>query len=187
MSNTIHIFMEFVTLFDLELDPQDFINKLFPNGWVPVVVQLSAFIVLAIAATFFLYKPVKKLLKERGDYVESHIHNAEVLDQEAQEKLSIANQEIVEKKKEAYQILIDARKEGEDEKARILSNAENEANKVREQAEVDIELSRQKAIDDVHNEMVNVALEASKALLGREVNKEDQERLIAQFIKDVDR
>ena len=98
MSNTIHIFMGFVTLFDLELDPQDFINKLFPNGWVPVVVQLSAFIVLAIAATFFLYKPVKKLLKERGDYVESHIHNAETLDQEAQEKLSIANQEIVEKR-----------------------------------------------------------------------------------------
>ena len=35
--------------------------------------------------------------------------------------------------------------------------------------------------------LVVTDLEASKALLGREVNKEDQERLIAQFIKDVDR
>lgn len=176
-----------VTLFDLELDPQDFINKLFPNGWQPVVIQLSAFIVLVVVATFLLYKPVKKLLKARGDYVEEHIHHAETLDEEAEEKLSMANAQIVSSKKAAYQILLDAKKEGEDEKARILSNANQEVIHLKEQAEEDIALSRQKALDDIHQEMVGVALEASKAILGREVNEDDQKRLVEQFIKDVDR
>ena len=76
MSNLLNI-SAMVVLFDLGLDAQDFINKLFPNGWEPLVVQLLAFGVLVLAGVFLAYKPVKKLLNERASYVEKNIKEAE--------------------------------------------------------------------------------------------------------------
>ena len=52
---------------------------------------------------------------------------------------------------------------------------------------VEIAKSKEKALDDIHNEIVNVALDASKAILNREINEEDNSRLIEDFIKEVDK
>ena len=72
MSNVVCISTMVVALFDLGLDAQDFVNKLFPNGWEPLVVQLLAFGVLVLAGIFLGYKPIKKLLNERGNYIEQN-------------------------------------------------------------------------------------------------------------------
>ena len=42
------------------------------------------------------------------------------------------------------------------------------------------------ALEDIHNEIVNVALDASKAILRREINEEDNSKLVEEFIKEVD-
>ena len=54
---------------------EEFMEKLFPNVWDALAVFL-AFVVLLIAVFYFAYKPVKKLLKQRGDYVEDKIKTA---------------------------------------------------------------------------------------------------------------
>ena len=49
-------------------------------------------------------------------------------------------------------------------------------------AEQDIERSKQEALDDIHKEMVEVALLTSSEILKREVNDEDNARLAEEFI-----
>ena len=58
-----------VSLTGCDVSIGDITEKLFPNPWDALAVFL-AFVVLLIAVFYFAYKPVKKLLKERGDYVE---------------------------------------------------------------------------------------------------------------------
>ena len=58
------------------VNQDSFIAKLFPNPWDALAVFL-AFIVLLLVVFFFAYKPVKKLIKQRGDYVEGKIKDAE--------------------------------------------------------------------------------------------------------------
>lgn len=178
LENTLHFLLP---------EAQDFIDKLFPNGWQPVVVQLCAFLVLVVGAIFLFYKPVKKVLKARGDFVEGHMKNAEEADRAANIKLEQASQTIQDSKKEARQIVLKARKEGEEEKEKILQEAEWKAQEAKRQADLDIQRSQEKAREEVHDEIVDVALEASKAILGREVKAEDHQRLVEDFIKDVEK
>ncbi len=165
----------------------DFIDRIIPKNIESFIVPLCAFLVLVIAATFLFYKPVKKVLNERAAYVENHIKSAEAADETAKEKLALAEEEVTHKKKEAYQIMVGAKQDGEKEKERIIQSAKEEAQELIHKAELDIAQSRQKALDDVHDEMVEVAIEASKAILQREVDKDDHQRLVQQFIKDVEK
>lgn len=176
-----------LTLFDLGIEPDDFINKLFPDGWEPLVIQLLSFLVLAIAAIYLFYKPVRKMLTERADYVENHIREAERANAEAQTRLDSVDQEIEEKKKEAQTIIDDAREIALKEKEEILLGANAEVTRLLTEAKEDIELSKEKARQEIHDEILDVALEASKVILGREVNGNDHQRLVEEFIKDVDK
>ena len=66
---------KFTIIFDSPISEESFLNKLFPNPWDALATFL-AFIVLLVVAFYFAYKPVKKLIQKRGDYVENKIKNA---------------------------------------------------------------------------------------------------------------
>lgn len=174
-------------LFDLGITPEDFIEKLFPSGWQPLVIQLLSFLVLAIGAIYLFYKPVRKLLDDRQTYVETNIQEAENANKTANARLENLDQEIEEKRKEAQALIDDARILATSEQERIVLEARIEAERILKEAKEDIELSKEKARQEIKDEILDVALEASRVILGREVNGSDHQRLVEEFIKDVDK
>lgn len=163
---------------------QDFLDKLFPNPWDALAVFL-AFIILLLVVFFVAYKPVKKLLKKRGDYVEEKIKSAESKELEATRLLEDANNEIKEKKIEAMGIVEKAKEDANKERQAILEKAkqekEAEIKKAKEEIAQEIEASK----DEIHREIVSVAIDASSKVLEREVTKKDNEKLIDSFIDDL--
>ena len=162
----------------------DFLDKLFPNPWDALAVFL-AFIVLLLAVFYFAYKPVKKLIKKRGDYVEDKIKTAETREKESQKLLNEANKEVKAKRIEAMGIVEQAKEDANKERAAILEKAKEEKQaeikRTREEIAQEIEASK----DEIHREIVSVAIDASSKVLEREVNKEDNEKLIDSFIDDL--
>ena len=162
----------------------DIKEKLFPDIWDFVAVFL-AFIVLLIAVFFFAYKPVKKLLKQRGDYVEGKIKTAEEREEKSQQLLNEANEEVKAKKVEAMGIVEKAKEDAQKERAAILEKAkqekEEEIKRTKEEIAQEIEASK----DEIHREIVSVAIDASSKVLEREVHKKDNEKLIDSFIDDL--
>lgn len=162
----------------------DFLNKLFPNPWDALAVFL-AFIILLLVVFYFAYKPVKNLLKKRGDYVEAKIKDAEAKEAEATTLLKDANDEIKEKKIEALGIVEKAKEEANKERDTILAKAREEktaeVNKAKEEIAQEIEASK----DELHREIVSVAIDASSKVLEREVTSKDNEKLIDNFINDL--
>ena len=162
----------------------DLTEKLFPNPWDALAVFL-AFVVLLIAVFYFAYKPVKKLLKERGDYVEGKIKSAEEREQKSQQLLSDANEEVKAKRIEAMGIVEKAKEDAQKERAAILEKAKEEKaeeiKRTKEEIAQEIEASK----DEIHREIVSVAIDASSKVLEREVNKKDNEKLIDSFIDDL--
>jgi F-type H+-transporting ATPase subunit b len=171
---------------DGAISKDDFISKLFPNVWDALATFL-AFIVLLLVAFYFGYKPVKKLIKKRGDYVEGKIKDADKKEKQASENLVKAEQKIKDSNVEAMAIVEKAKEDALLEKQRIAQEAklarEEEVKKAKEQIAQEIEASK----DEVHKEIVSVALDASKKVLSREVNSKDNEKLIDDFIKDLDK
>ena len=64
----------------------------------------------------------------------------------------------------------------------MMEEARSEVKDMKIVAEQDIEQAKQDALNDIRKEMVNVALTASKEILKREVDKDDNTRLAEDFI-----
>lgn len=171
---------------DGAISKDDFITKLFPNVWDALATFL-AFVILLLVAFYFGYKPVKKLIKKRGDYVEGKIKEADDKEKQASEKLLEAEAKVKQSNVEAMAIVEKAKEDALVEKERIALEAkkarEEEVKKAKEEIAQEIEASK----DEVHKEIVSVALDASKKVLSREVNSKDNEKLIDDFIKDLDK
>jgi len=171
-------------LLDDAITKKSFLEKLFPNLWDALAVFL-AFIVLLIVVFYFAYKPVKKLIKQRADYVEGKMKNAEKMELEANQKVADAEQKVVSSNKEAMEIIEQAKKDALTEKSLIKEQAKKEADLEVLRAKEEIKQEIEKSKDELHEEIVNVALDASKKVLSREVNQKDNEKLIDDFIDDL--
>lgn len=163
----------------------DFVNKVFPQGLWDFVIQLSAFVLLILIVFFIGYKPVAKMMKKRQETIEAEI-------QDAAEKQAIAasaaakKDETIEKGRlEAERLLAEARAQAQAEAALTKAQAEQEIAARRAQADLDIEAAKRASLEEAREEMVSIALAASGKVLGREVDDEDNRRLVADFVDDL--
>ena len=167
-------------------EQEDFLHYLFPNPWDALAIFL-AFIVLLLVVFYFAYKPVKKLIKQRKEYVEGKIKSAEERELEATKKVEQAEKEIVSSRQQAMEIVeqakLDASKQRDEIKAQAKLDADKEVERARQEIAQEIEASK----DEIHREIVSVALDASSKVLEREVNKKDNEKLINDFIDELDK
>lgn len=167
---------------DLLPDKQEIIDKLFPSGWQPFVVQILAVLVLVLLFFFFLFKPVRKILKARQDHIEENIRSAEEKNHNADAFLVQAHDEIKTAKVNAQKILLEAEKDAAKVKEVAMVKTEEEIKEMKIRAEKDIEESKKKAQADIKNEIIDVAFLASEKLLSREITKKDNEKIVDDFI-----
>lgn len=169
---------------DAPFTPEDFLNLLIPNFWT-FLIQLLALIVLILAIIFLAYKPIKKVIKKRGDYVEGNIKESEGKVVQANEKLDEAQKNVLQSRTEAQKIIKKAEGDAVIVKDGIINDAKVEADKQITSAREQIKLEQQKAKDDVHKEIVDVAMSASEKLLSREINDKDNDKLVSNFVDDI--
>ena len=168
------------------IDKDDFLSKLIPS-WPSFVAQILALLVMIIIVIFVAYKPVKKVIKKRQDYIENNIRDAETNKTLAIQKEAQADQLILTSRKEASEIILEAKSQAELERQKILLEAEREAKEKIKNAELEIEDMKLEAKESMRKEMVNIALDASKEILKRNVTSEDNKRIAMDFIKEVDK
>ena len=167
------------------ISEQDFIDKLIPN-WTSFVTQVLALVVMIIIVLLIGYKPVKKMLKKRQDYIEASILDAEVNKKQAERDAIQANEMIIASKKEASQIIKTAEADAALHSETMIEETNKQIAKMKQEADKDIERSRQEALDDIHDEIVSVALSATSEVLKREINEKDNSRIVEDFIKDME-
>lgn len=177
--------MEHLVIFDDVITKEGFLEKLFPNPWDALAVFL-AFVLLLIIVFYFAYKPVKKLIQKRADYVEGKLRHAEQSEKEASQKVEEANLEVKKSHQEALAIVEQAKLDADKERQRIHEKAKEEADQEVARAKQEIEQEIEKSKDEIHSQIVDVAFDASKKVLSREVNQKDNEKLINEFIDDLE-
>lgn len=164
---------------------EDFINKLLPNGIWPFVVQMAVLLVLIFVIYKFLYNPVHSFLEKRAQYVEENIRAAETAKVAMATKLREAEEKAMEEQRKSQDFVRQAKADTEIIRARILEEAQKEAEREKERALEEIEYAKAQALKEVHEEIVSVAFAASKQVIQREINEEDNRRLIDEFVKEV--
>ena len=179
-------FVAILTGCQIDLTAEDFQHKLIPN-WASFVVQLLALVVLITVVIIFAYKPVKKIIIKRQDYIESNIKDAENSKAIWKENELKSKETVLASTRTAADIVADAKDAANAERMKILEDTALEVERMKKEAENDIARMKEEAKDDIHKEIVSVALDASKELLGREVTSSDNTRLIEEFIEDIEK
>ncbi|MBE6127496.1 MAG: F0F1 ATP synthase subunit B [Erysipelotrichaceae bacterium] len=165
----------------------DFVSKIFPNGYWDFLIQLIAFILLLLIVFFLGYKPIRKMMKKREDAVNGMIAETKANQAIAKKAALEKDQTIEEGKKEAERIVLAAKQNAEFEANRIVSEAKEEAVARRKKADEDILRAQEASKEEVRQQIIDVAMLASKQVLGREVSSKDNERLVDDFVADLEK
>lgn len=173
-----------LTLDDTPFTPEDFLNKLFPNFW-SWLINFLALIVLFVVVYFIAYKPVKKFIKARKDYVDHNIHDSEQAKAISERKAKEAEESISSAHAEADSIIKKAKADASIKAGEVMAEANSTIAKKRKDADEAIKLEEEKSKKAISDEIVNIAMDASQKVLGRSVTSDDNKRLVNDFVKDV--
>jgi len=172
-----------IFLSDGFIDPQSITDKLIPNGIWPFIIQLISTFVMILIVKKYLYKPVKNILDQRANFVKKTIDDAMHREKQAsllKDQLEVETRKVQQSLKKIRE---EALEEIESTKAQLLSDAQNQANRIKEKATLEISQAKSQALLDIEKEIIGVALDASKKVLQRELTKQDNDKIVEDFIK----
>ena len=162
----------------------DILGQLIPNP-LTMVVQLCATAVLVFLMYKLAYKPVKKILDTRSEYEQSRLTDADKLKKEYEDLHAKAEQEIIDAKAQAKQIISDAQDEGNRVKTNLIDEGKAKSQQIIDDAQNNITLQKNKMLDEMHGEIVDVALSAAEKILQSKLDSKNDKESIDEFIKEV--
>jgi F-type H+-transporting ATPase subunit b len=156
------------------------------KGWVATdTYKVINFTVLAVGLFLLLRKPVKQALNDRIQGIKDQLADLENKKKEAEAELARYNEKFQELDKESEKLIAQYIQQGEDAKAKILKEAEAAAEKLEEQARRNIENEFKKAKQQLREEVLDEALSKAESLIKNKISKNDQERLIDEYLDKV--
>ena len=147
--------------------------------------MIFAWINLVILYVFLkklLFKPVKNMIDSRQKEIDDMYSDAEGAKQSANEMKAEYEEKISYADAESEEILRRAVRRAELREEEILKEANLKAARVMERAEEQIELEKKRAVNDVKDEVSSIALGIAEAVIERDIDKNDHNSLIDEFI-----
>ncbi|MEG0034044.1 MAG: F0F1 ATP synthase subunit B [Bacilli bacterium] len=165
-------------------DQLDIGSKLFPNIWVTLA-QIISFLVMVSIVIFFAYKPIKKNLDARKNHVEKTIKDAHDKFDSAKVDREQASNNLKESHITAQKIIDEAREVSLKTQNRVIEETNEQIRINKERAKQDLIEERHKMEREIHNEIINSSIDVSKEILGREINEEDNKKMVENFINQL--
>ncbi|NLD82960.1 MAG: F0F1 ATP synthase subunit B [Clostridiales bacterium] len=154
------------------------------NIWQILISLINLLIMFRILKKF-LFKPVTKVVHQRQEQVQklysdadASLNSANQLKEEYEQRLASARQEADSMIKTAAQT---AQQKGD----QILSEAKSQAGRVKQKAEEEIAQQKQQMLKDVRGEISGLAVDIASKVVEREVNQQDYEGFVDDFIRNV--
>lgn len=149
------------------------------------VAQICNLMIQLVILKKFLLEPVKKVIAERKALADSAIGDAEAAKAEAAAMKAEYEKSLAEAKAQANDIVAAAQKTATARSEAIVGEARAAAAQIKEKAQEDIALEKKKAINQVKDEIGDMAMEIASKVVAREIDQKDHQALIDEFIKNV--
>jgi F-type H+-transporting ATPase subunit b len=147
--------------------------------------RILNFGLMAALLVFLLRKPIKNGLAGRREGIEKALAEAKQVKEAAEAKFAEYDQKLALATEEIAEIGDAIRREGELEQQKIIESAKEMAIKIEQDAEKAAALEVAKARTELQREAVQLAVELAEDLLKKNFTKEDDARLIDEYIKKV--
>ncbi len=143
------------------------------------------FAIVVAILVYFLRKPLKNALSGRTEEIEKALAEAQEIKDAAEAKFAEYDLKLATATEEIAEISAAIRREGEAEKQKIIASAKEMAIKIEKDAGNAADLEVAKARTELQREAVNLAVSVAEDLLKKNFTKEDDTRLIDEYMQKV--
>ncbi len=154
------------------------------NIW-HILISLANLTILFFLLKKFLYKPVTNMLNARRSEIENQYSDADNAKCEAETKNAELTSRLANAKQEAESIVKEAADTAKIRGDKIVEEARDTADGILRQAQVDAMLERKRVTEDLKTQIADVSTAIAEKMLEREINADDHQTLIDEFIDKI--
>ena len=147
-------------------------------------IHLANFIVLIVLLTYFLYRPITRMLDERSQRIQESLAAAE----RAQADVARADRErdelLASTRREIGEMMAQAQGVAERIQSEARSNAQQEAQRILETARQEAQAERAQAMDELRREVASLAVLAAERIVKRNLDEPAQRQLVEEFLSE---
>lgn len=133
-----------------------------------------------------LFKPVKKMIDTRQKEIDDMYSDAEAAKTSAESMKDEYEKRLEGASAESEEILKRAVRRAQLREEEIMREADERAQRVLERADEQIELEKKRALNEVKDEVSEMAIGIAAAVIERDVDKREHEAMIDEFIKNME-
>ena len=151
------------------------------NFWTMIFAWINLLIIYLFLRKI-LFKPVKNMIDSRQKEVDDMYSDAENAKSDAEKMKSDYEEKLEQANEESEEILKRAIRKAQLREEEILKSADEEATRRLERAEEQAELEKKRVLNEIKNEVSDMAIDIASAVIERDVSKEEHKELIDDFI-----
>ncbi len=150
-----------------------------------VIGTLCNTLILFLILRHFLFGRVNKVLENRQKTVATTYDDAEKAKENALALEADYTQKLMAAKEESAEIVKNATKKAQFRSDEIIFSAKDEAAGLIEKANNDIEREKKRAVNQIKDEISEIAMAVASKVIEKEIKAEDNDRLIEDFIGNI--
>lgn len=154
------------------------------NFWTALFTLLNTLAVY-FCGKKFLFGPISQMIRDRQQEIDAMYADADTARQQAHALETELGARLASAQESADQIIRDATQRAHHRESEILRQAEAEAAARLEKAEADIQLEKKKALNDVKDQITDLAMDIAGKVVGRTVTEADRAALVDSFIDEL--
>ena len=153
-----------------------------PDPGLFIWTVITFLIVLAILR-WKAWGPLMEALDTRAKQIEESLSKAEKVTADAEQQAEKNEAILSAARKEAQNIVSKAREAGDKLKNKLETDGKEQYNNMMDNAKEQIDTEKQKALSEIKNTVVDIALKASEKIIKRNLNTEDNKIIIEETVK----
>ena len=148
------------------------------------LVLLVSFLTLLLVLSYFVWKPVKKIMDNREQIIHDDIDSAEQRRVEA-ERLKEENEALLKQtQSEISELMENAKGQAKREQESIINDAQTRASQMIQEAKGDIEREKEQAIRDINDQVAELSVLIAEKMIVKEINQDDQKNLVKKYLQE---
>lgn len=152
---------------------------------VQLIINIINIVVLFVLLRLLAYKPVKKYMDARSARVQAEMDGAKQANEQAQAMRDEVSAALAGSEQKAAAILHDGEEAAMKNAEIILQQAREQAARLLDEARAQADEERRQAMGDMKNQVAELAVLIAQKILEREIDAQDQQKLIDDFFKKV--
>ncbi len=149
-----------------------------------IVWKTIAFLLFLGVLYWLGWEPMTNALQEREEGIESSIARAEEALAEAKEIQKKNKEERRKAEQEAQKILREARESAEELREEEEAKTQRRIQQMKEQAQAEIEREKQAALQELRDEVADLAIQSARKILEDNLDRDRHRELVHDAIKD---